>query len=77
MSAVAPIPRERPEPHVPHRHADHDGSKPCGCWLGDTSQQRVSCEWCGASYLRSEVVTFVHWRCYDCGMVYLTRMVMP
>ena len=56
-----------PEPHTPKAHAKHtDPSIPCGCWTGE-QKKVISCRWCGASYDLTEVLSFTHWTCYDCG----------
>jgi hypothetical protein len=57
-------------PRTPVQHRNHTDGTPCGCWLGEGAC--FVCV-CGAAYLQSEVVAFLHWRCYDCGRIHIPK----
>lgn len=54
-------------PHLPYEHSKH--TRPgvgCGCVEPD-HPHAFPCPVCGATYDKSEMLSFVIWRCYDCG----------
>lgn len=49
--------------HTPHAHAAH--TNPCGCSTSALDAKWI-CKHCGAAYT-NDLVTFLRFRCYDCG----------
>jgi hypothetical protein len=72
---TAPKPKGKPTAKTPDAHARHSNGIPCGCWDGEL-QPTVTCDFCGATYLLSEVLSFPVWRCYDCGTAWRVGLPM-
>lgn len=60
---------------TPYSHWESKHKVTCGCLLDVESELQKGesifiCRICGSAYKLTEVLSFPHWRCYDCNSVY-------
>lgn len=56
-----------PHPPLAHKYYHKDERVPCGCATDVRQAPTVVCKYCGAVYDWNAVVSFLSFRCYDCG----------